>query len=357
MEVQLRRSDLAASRCLPVDRRPLASDEVRLAIDRFALTSNNVTYGRLGDALGYWNFFPAPDGWGVLPAWGIGEVVETRHPDIAVGERLFGYLPMADELTITPSAIKPTRLRDASPHRATLPPVYNSYARIGSPEDDDDARCLLYPLFATSFCIADYIGDNELFGARQIVMTSAASKTAIGTAIATRELCPTTSLIGMTSAGNHAFVESTGLFDVVVDYTQTSEIASDVPTVVIDMAGDGERLAGLLSHLGASVRHCLRVGFTHGGGLVNMAPADGLGTMFIAPDHIQKRARDWGPGVFDTRATAFWRRAADASRSWLTIKQVEGLAACEDVFHELRCGKAPPDQGYVVRADRRKSSE
>ena len=353
MEVQLRRGDLAASRCVPVEYKPLAPDEIRLAIDRFALTSNNVTYGRLGNALGYWGFFPAPEEWGILPVWGIGEVVETRHADIAVGERLFGYFPMADELAITPSAIKPTRLRDASPHRAMLPPVYNSYARIGSPADDDDARCLLYPLFATSFCIADYLSDNDLFGAKQIVMTSAASKTAIGTAMAARELLPAASLVGMTSAGNRAFVESSGLFDAVVNYTRPSDIAADVPTVVIDMAGDGERLAELLKHLGASLRHCLRVGFTHGGGLVDMAPADGLGTMFIAPDHIQKRARDWGPGVFDSRAIAFWRRAADASRRWLTLVPIEGLTACETVFHQLRSGTAPADHGYIVRPDGR----
>jgi hypothetical protein len=348
MEVQLRRADLAISRCLDSPVRPLAAGDVRVKVERFALTSNNVTYGRLGDALGYWDFFAAPDEWGILPVWGIGEVVETLHADIAVRERLFGYFPMAGELTLTPSAIKPTRLRDASAHRASLPAVYNSYARTGAAAEDDNARCLLYPLYATSFCIADFLSDNDVFDAKQIVMTSAASKTAIGTAMAVRELLPAAALVGMTSSSSRDFVEGTGAFDLVVDYARHGEIAADVPTVVIDLAGDGARLANLVEHLGASLRHCLRVGFTHGGGLVGMAPADGLGTMFMAPDHIRKRARDWGPGEFDARATSFWRRAAETSQSWLKIAYVDSLPACEGVFHALRTGRAPVDHGYIV---------
>jgi hypothetical protein len=36
-------------------------------IDRFALTANNITYAVLGDQLKYWQLFPAPDGFGIIP--------------------------------------------------------------------------------------------------------------------------------------------------------------------------------------------------------------------------------------------------------------------------------------------------
>ena len=45
----------------------LAADQVLLAVDRFALTANNITYALTGDMLGYWTFFPADDGWGRIP--------------------------------------------------------------------------------------------------------------------------------------------------------------------------------------------------------------------------------------------------------------------------------------------------
>ena len=41
--------------------RPLAPGEARLRIDRFALTSNNITYAAFGDAMKYWQFFPSAD--------------------------------------------------------------------------------------------------------------------------------------------------------------------------------------------------------------------------------------------------------------------------------------------------------
>ena len=36
----------------------LTEGEVRLAVDFFAFTANNMTYAAAGDMLGYWKFFP-----------------------------------------------------------------------------------------------------------------------------------------------------------------------------------------------------------------------------------------------------------------------------------------------------------
>jgi uncharacterized protein DUF2855 len=67
-------------------------------------TANNVTYGLLGDALGFWQFFPAPLGWARIPAWGVAEVVATRTNAVSEGERFFGFCPMAAEMLLTPRA-------------------------------------------------------------------------------------------------------------------------------------------------------------------------------------------------------------------------------------------------------------
>lgn len=73
----------------------LAPGQVLLRVDSFGLSTNNVTYAALGDALGYWRFFPAPEGWGRVPVWGFADVARSRHPDLAEGERVFGFLPMS----------------------------------------------------------------------------------------------------------------------------------------------------------------------------------------------------------------------------------------------------------------------
>ena len=75
--------------------------EVRLRVERFALTANNLTYGLLGDRLGYWRFFAAPEGWGRLPAWGFGEVTASGVDGIGAGERFYGYFPMSSAVTFT----------------------------------------------------------------------------------------------------------------------------------------------------------------------------------------------------------------------------------------------------------------
>jgi Protein of unknown function (DUF2855) len=70
------------------------------------------------------------------PVWGFGEVVASQHPTIALGERLFGYFPMATHLVIEASEVRKRGLRDAAAHRQGVAPVYNAYARVS-----DDPLC------------------------------------------------------------------------------------------------------------------------------------------------------------------------------------------------------------------------
>jgi len=109
----------------------LPEGQVRVAIHCFALTSNNITYAAFGDAMNYWQFFPVlANGaqWGRIPVWGFGSVVESRHTDVPVGERLYGYFPMSNTVDLTPARVSPISFVDAAPHRAELHPVYNQYS-------------------------------------------------------------------------------------------------------------------------------------------------------------------------------------------------------------------------------------
>ena len=86
----------------------LGEGQMRLKIESFSVTANNITYAVVGDAFGYWNFFPADEDWGVVPMWGHAVVEESRHPEIAVGERVYGYLPMGSHLDVLPGKITPS---------------------------------------------------------------------------------------------------------------------------------------------------------------------------------------------------------------------------------------------------------
>src|SRR5262249_2371654 len=133
-ELRVRRDDLAA--CELVDGEPprdeVADGEAQLLVERFALTTNNVTYGVLGGMLGYWRRFPADDGWGRIPAWGYATVTASRAPGIEEGARVFGFVPMASRITMRPVP-HPLGFRDMAPHSADLNPIYIQYLAV--PDD------------------------------------------------------------------------------------------------------------------------------------------------------------------------------------------------------------------------------
>src|SRR6202000_1203407 len=110
----------------------LPDEALLVKVDRFAFTANNITYAMLGEQLKYWQLFPAPQGFGNIPVWGFGDVVASRHPAVADGERLFGYFPMATHLTIEASDVSKRTLRDAAAHRQGGGPAHNAHARTNA---------------------------------------------------------------------------------------------------------------------------------------------------------------------------------------------------------------------------------
>jgi hypothetical protein len=55
--------------------------------------------------------------------WGFGDVIASRHPGIEVGERLYGYFPMATHLVIEAAGVNNRSLHDAAAHRQNVAPV------------------------------------------------------------------------------------------------------------------------------------------------------------------------------------------------------------------------------------------
>jgi Protein of unknown function (DUF2855) len=200
----------------------LPDEALLVKVDRFAFTANNITYAALGDQLKYWQLFPAPEGFGNIPVWGFGEVIASRHPSIEIGERLFGYFPMATHLVIEAGDVSKRGLRDAAPHRQSAAPVYNAYARVSGDVAfeglNGDFQALLRPLFMLSFLVDDFLRERAFFGARSVLLSSASSKTAFGLAHLLHSNPEPTPVIGLTSAGNADFVRSLGCYDDIVTY-------------------------------------------------------------------------------------------------------------------------------------------
>lgn len=358
MMFEVNRSDLGQTRSIEIEARDLADGEARLRVRSFGLSANNITYAVFGDAMGYWSFFPAEDGWGRVPVWGFADVVEANGSGLVEGESVYGYLPMGEELIVEPVRVSQHGFVDASAHRAALPSAYNGFTRCASDPvylpETEALQMLFRPLFMTDFVLDDWLADSSWFGADTVVLSSASSKTAFGLAhlIASRgavgERRP--DIIGLTSAGNRDFVEQLGFYDHIVTYDELASggLASDAPTVYVDMAGDGSVRHAVHTQrpgLAASVQ----VGGTHWGELDGPRDLPGpTPALFFAPDQIVKRREDWGPGGVEERFAVAWEVFLPIIDSLVEVVEGSGASAIEQTWHAVLTGTAPPHHGYVL---------
>lgn len=338
------RGDLTKTSLVETDPQvPLAEGEALLAVESFALTANNVTYGAVGDQIGYWKFFPAPEGQGRIPVWGFARVVRSNAPDAPEGLRLFGYWPMSSH-TVARLQKRPSGYVEVSAHRAELPPTYNAY-QVAEPATDDDWRSLLRPLLMTSFLLDDQLSDTPL---KSLVLSSASSKTAMGLAWLARKRG--VKVIGLTSPAHVALLESTGLYDEVVAYEAVSNIKAEAPAGYVDFAGRGAVTRDVHAALGEALVVSLGVGITHWDAMTAPRPqVPGVTPVFFfAPDRIRQRAQDWGMAELDTRFQAALK-AFVAGNPWLSLKRHDGPEALQALYAEVVAGRVSPDEGHIVR--------
>jgi uncharacterized protein DUF2855 len=340
---------------------PLAPGEARLRIALFALTANNVTYGAFGEAMHYWDFFPTGDAsMGCIPVWGFATVSESLVEGVDVGERFYGYWPMADEVVLAPARVIAEGFVDDAAHRRALPPVYNHYLRCsGDPTyrpQHEALTALLKPLFITSFLIDDFLADNAFFGATTILVSSASSKTAFGLAycLARRRGEPAMAkVVGLTSPANAAFTRGLGCYDEVVSYADVTTLPAGERAVYVDMSGDAGLRASVHGHWRDELAYSCSVGGTHwqalGGGKGLPGPRP---VLFFAPAQIQKRVADWGATGLQQRLDVAWQafveRVSDAQSPWLQVVSASGREAVQATYSTLLDGRLAASEGRIL---------
>jgi hypothetical protein len=339
--LRVRRDDLSSSELAEGEapRSDLAEGEAQLLIERFALTANNITYGVFGDQLGYWQLFPAPGGWGHIPAWGYARVVTSRVPALDEGRRVFGLVPMGSYVTVRP-ALHSIGFADTSPHRSELSPVYNQYLSVEG--EGDDAALLMRPLFGTSLLLDLVLSEAGFDNARTVVLTSASSKTAYGLAHLLRERPVET--VGLTSASRREWVEGLGLYDTVLAYEDLGEVRAPGGAVFVDFAGDRGLVRGVHEQLGDALQRSVLVGFTHHEAAADEASLPGpVPEFFFAPTEMAKRGRE----LADQYAGA-WRDFAPVVQRTMRIERVADGDQLLRVYRDLLEGRVDPGVGCIA---------
>jgi Protein of unknown function (DUF2855) len=348
----IKRDDLRECRIADSPAPELEPGQALLRVDTFGLTSNNVTYAVFGEAMSYWDFFPAEDGWGRAPMWGFAEVERSEAAGVEPGARLFGYLPPSSRLVVTPADASEAGFVDASPHRAALPAAYHRYLSTSADPfyrpSTEEIQMLLRPLFFTSFLIDDQLDDEGLTTRGPILISSASSKTAIAAAflLAQRD---GVELVALTSARNVEFVAGLGIYNAAVPYDAIDSLDRG-PATFVDIAGDGEVRHAVHSRYGDELVHSMAVGVTHweefgadAGELPGPQPK-----FFFAPDRVAKRSEDWGRAGLEARVADAWHPFCGWTAGWLEPIRGHGFEALRAAYLDVLEGRVDPKRAHVL---------
>ncbi|MFC4057182.1 DUF2855 family protein [Planomonospora corallina] len=345
-DLVVKRDDLSAIEVRAAS--PLEPDdgEVLLAVEKFGLTTNNATYARFGESdIPFFDAFPGPEGYGRVPVWGFARVVESRHPEIGVGTRYFGYMPMSTHHVVRP-AVTPRGFTDMTPTRHFLHPWYWTFELAAEPDGLDDRRALLHPVYPAAYNLADLLVAREAQGAVSAVITSASSKVAIGLVEELAHRGSKLTTVGITAATS--FVEGLGLYDTVSPYDQWPPVKG--PIVFVDLTGDaGTRLAVAETYekdLAATVL----IGFTHPTAAV--PPPDGLrgpeAEVFFTPAVEWDKAETEGAQAYYSRYGASEKRFLESTVPWLTVRNGRGPEEIGKAYRSLLAGDQSPNIGHVL---------
>lgn len=363
--IDIDRDDITQAHLVADPDTPLAPGQVRVHLDSYAMTANNITYAVFGKPAGlfgpdkdgrdqgYWDFFAEQGTPGRLPVWGFATVTESAADGIAVGDRFYGYYPMASHAVLTAGKTGPGGFTDVTPRRTTLPPIYNHYQRVEALEGyraaDHDYWPVFRPLFLTGWLIADQFEDEGDYGAGQILIASASSKTAIGLgfSLGRRTVRPET--IGLTSAANVDALAAQGIYDRVISYDQIMTLNAASPAALVDMAGNGAVTRAVHSHFGNNLKASIIVGKSHWDAQADIGGLPGPERQgFFAPGRSQKRIADWGGAAFGQKIAEAWLAFMEVAPRLTAIDKRRGGAAALAAYQEMLSGQADPKTGIII---------
>ncbi len=348
-EFHIGKANIRNTQFVDVTPAPLAEGAARLKLDLFALTSNNITYAAMGEGmLGYWDFFPAPEGFGKVPVWGFATVIESKAPDIAIGARYYGYYPLAETLDVVPRKTA-TGFIDTAPHRAAKAALYNVYTDVtldpSYDENYEPEQTLFRPLYATGWWAADCVQQNQTRG---VVLSSASSKTALATAHQLRQLGGA-EIIGLTSPGNEVYVRESGLYHRTELYSDAATLKAPAPSTFVDFLGRSELTATVHRALSHGLKRSIVIGVTDWEA-TRAAPSEPLPgpkpEFFFVPTYAAERLKadpQLGPAMQRDLCKFY-----PASHAFVDVQRITGASAIRAAWSRLAAGELAPREGLVL---------
>ena len=358
----------------------------------------------------YFDFHPAPTTesvssktHGLIPVWGFGTVVNSTHPHIQTGERVYGYLAPTRYLLVpvSPSDVNRYSFFVPRPHLPAgsvtsslllfkFDPCcpsdrrpYNQIIRCFSdPHYDpspaiEDLTMLYRPLFWTSYWCEDWLFSSQYRGGKSFLISSASSKTAfclaylIGKRVARGELS-NVQIVGLTSKKNLAFTKGLSLYDEVLDYDTFASASSFAPNqgsnkwLYADVAGNDNLNDRVFAHFGSRLVASISLGLT------NLSPssADASSTkwstntvtenpaasssaspttfeQFFMPEWLAVRRRQLSIAQITSLQSQAWKDLMKDCGSWVKMVHVFGVEEVKTAYQNIAKSGLGPDRGLI----------
>jgi hypothetical protein len=349
--VQIEQSNTKSSQLVAETITAPQDGELLVQIDKFGMTTNNITYVALGKSYQYFDFFPCQDRLKAkLNVWGVATVVQSKHAQISVGEKIYGYFPAAQYYCLKPSVVKSTHFFVSRPHLPADRLVYHQYFRAAHDpdflQDYEDYMIIFRPLWGTSFFLNDFLATNNYFNSKTLVISSASSKTAYCFALLVQNLG--FSVVGLTSASNVAFVKSLGLYSRIVCYDQLRD-ASFGQFVYVDVAGSRTINELIQNTFNDNLLKTVSVGMSHYDG--TLGSFGGLSkantVLFFAPDWIKQRLPVDGDNIRIKREQA-WKHFLTLANRFTTLEIQHGQQAALKTFQNMMNGAIQPQKSFIL---------
>ena len=354
----VRQDQLGSTRIETREDEPLADGQIRVRVDSFALTSNNITYAAFGEAMNYWQFYPDR-----RARLGHRAGVGLRHRGaVAASGRgggratlwLLAHGQPGRAATRPPDGLRLQRRRAASrPTARALQPVPAMQRRpVLHAPDSEDVQAILRPLFITSWLIDDFLADNDFFGARTVLLSSASSKTAYGTAF---QLQPAAGhrgggpdLAGQPARSAKAWAATAACSA----YDELDQLPADTPCVYIDFAGNAQLRRAIHTRFANLKLQLLDRRHPRGPAGRRQGFAGPARQLFFAPAQVKKRQAEWGAAELGKRLVEAWHafsaKVCDADAPWLQVQHHHGPEAVQAAYAQVLAGRGDPRQGHIL---------
>ena len=352
MQHLISKQDLHDTRWDKSEPEPLAQGHVRLQLDRFALTANNVTYATFGGPpMFYWNFFPAADpAYGRVPVWGFATISQSNAAQIEPGRRVYGYFPISRTLDIDPINLSPHGFMDGAAHRQALSAIYNTYVYSDTDpayQADYEAEQMLFrPRYLTGWMICDCV-TQAAPPAQSVVISSASSKTALAAAHSLKMRGIQT--IGLTSPGNRDYVAHSRLYTQTFTYDAIDQLPQADRVAYVDFVGRPALTAEIHKHYGETMVQSLMIGATDW-----EADRTPLGTLpgtqpelFFVPSYMVERAKQMAPGELNRAMMRDLVSFYPVSTDFVTPEAVQGEDAIAKAWVDTLDGNISPKRGLI----------